>query len=290
MNELMRSIIARIQAIPPLSPATFSLIEMLANDHFQMKELVRLIEVDLSLSTECLKTVNAASFGLNRPVDTIQRAVSFLGTRRITEIALRTGLGKLLRVKLHGYGAGETDLWEHSLKTALAARLISPHLDSRLHPELAYAAGLLHDLGKIVFSPLLERTIGDWATRPRQHDSFLALEQELLGSNHAAAGALLAEQWHLPATLTQAIAFHHAPSLCPEPNRNLALAVHLGDLLAMMCGSGCGIDCLYYQLDPLAQERLSRDSAWREEAIWKLILALNHEYVSAIQETEAAST
>jgi HD-like signal output (HDOD) protein len=167
--------------------------------------------------------------------------------------------------------------------------LISPHLDARLHPELAYAAGLLHDLGKIVFSPLLERTVGEWAARPRQHDSFLAMEQELLGSNHAEAGAMLAEQWNLPTTLAQAIAFHHAPSLCPEPNRNLALAVHLGDLLAMMCGSGCGLDCLYYQMDPLAQERIQRDSAWREEAIWKLILALNHEFSSVTQETESAS-
>ncbi|MCB1051754.1 MAG: HDOD domain-containing protein, partial [Acidobacteria bacterium] len=179
MNEQTALIVKKISDLPPLSASTLAIINMLSADHFHMKELVNLIQQDVSLSTLCLKTVNSAAFGLSKPVDTIQRAVTFLGSQKLTELALKTSVGKIVKVRLAGYGAMEMDLWEHSLKSAIAARLIGPNIDPNLNADLAYALALTHDIGKVVFSALLEVKVRELQKAQGQQTNFLAIESDL---------------------------------------------------------------------------------------------------------------
>jgi len=88
-------------------------------------------------------------------------------------------------------------------------------------------------------------------------------EREILGIDHCEVGRALAEHWKLPAVLVQPMAFHHHPERADEENRPLVYAVHLGDLIAMLGGSGTGADSLGYELNPeysnyigLSQDRI----------------------------------
>jgi hypothetical protein len=77
-------------------------------------------------------------------------------------------------------------------------------------------------------------------------------ERALLGFDHAAAGAALAERWKLPPALVDAIAHHHDPFRAAPDHAALACAAHVSEALCLTLGIGVGGDGLLFELDPAA--------------------------------------
>jgi len=74
-----------------------------------------------------------------------------------------------------------------------------------------FAAGLLHDIGKVVFAlylPVEFKRVGEKAAE--EGVSLPDAEKEIIGANHSDIGALLAKKWNLPGDLYDAIASHHS--------------------------------------------------------------------------------
>jgi HD-like signal output (HDOD) protein len=109
-------------------------------------------------------------------------------------------------------------------------------------PAIAYTAGLLHDIGKVVLDqyiagnyPLLYREFQEKSAE------LIAVETKILGMDHTGAGRLLAEKWSLPDHLTDAIGFHHRPEESLE-HRTLTTIVYLADLLMSRFHSGLELE------------------------------------------------
>ena len=77
-------------------------------------------------------------------------------------------------------------------------------------------------------------------------------EFEVLGCDHAQAGAYLIGLWGLPDGVVEAIAFHHAPGSLPKDQFSACIAVCAANLLANAYASGT---------DESASELL-KDLAW----------------------------
>jgi putative nucleotidyltransferase with HDIG domain len=111
-------------------------------------------------------------------------------------------------------------------------------------PGLAYAAGLLHDIGKVVLDqfvcaayPLFYRRL----IAERTAD-FTKAEQTLFGTTHPAVGYELARRWSFPDPLAEAIRCHHEPEAgCRQ--RGLADIVFLSNLLMSRFRAGLEIGC-----------------------------------------------
>lgn len=76
---------------------------------------------------------------------------------------------------------------------------------------MAYTAGLLHDIGKIVldqwvdhFYPMFYRNLYN-----DQNFSLVDVERKVFQIDHTEAGAKLAKLWDLPERLAYTIEFHH---------------------------------------------------------------------------------
>ncbi len=277
--------IRRVRSIPPISDATFSIIKLIAKGDYETSELVRIIETDLTLSARCLHMVNSPFYGLRSQVSTIKRAVILLGGITVAHLALQTGLSRMFEVRLNGYGAGSHDLWRHSLRTAIAARQIARLTFSKLSEGLAYTAGLIHDIGKVVISEFLEDEsvqerirVGDM-----DPDDFLESERRFFGVDHAEVGANIAESWNLPETLLEAIVHHHRPSLASLESQELCLAVHLGDVFSMLAGAGTGLDTMSYALDPMVDRFIKRDADWELKSFPKLLMDIDAEFQEAME-------
>ena len=273
-----------IGALPAISGSTVSIINMIASEDYQINDLIRLIETDITLSSRCLQTVNSAIYGLKSEISSIKRAVVMLGAKTVAEIAVQTSLGKALDHDLSGYHSGRDDLWRHGLCTAIASKQVATQLLDASTAEIAYTAGLLHDIGKIIISELLieARTTINEKISEDSYSSFLEKEVEMFGIEHAEVGALIAESWNLPDVLVNVIRYHHHPSKAPEADRKLILAVHLGDIFAMMAGAGTQLDNMHYPLDPIAEELIERDDRWQLETFPKLLLNIDTRYQEAV--------
>jgi putative nucleotidyltransferase with HDIG domain len=243
MNALTRDIVDYIDALPQF-PENIAQIEKLLNDpDSKLSAIAAHISNDVALTTDLLKLVNSAAFSLAKKCTSITEAVKLVGIRGIKNLLYSIGSLRVL-----GSSTNEQkDLWEHSYKVAFYSyNLARNFLHNRIVTEDAYVCGLLHDLGKIVFSAmypdLLDR-ISKLKTERNIPDKVYATL--LAGINHPDIGSALAEKWNFPPSLIAAIRYHHAFESAPAEYRDLAATVSLADLM-IHYGDGV-ID--FYQID-----------------------------------------
>lgn len=239
-----------IQAAPLLSPIANQLLQVTAKADHEMKEVIDLVKCDSLLTARLLRVVNSAAMGLVHPISSVDHAVSYLGERMVVGIAVAECTNEFLGKALDGYEGEAGQLWRHELFTAIASRAISRHARTPLPADLAFTAGLLHDIGKAILSEFLCGTSRELVADIVRGDTadYLTGEQERVGLDHSEVGFELARHWKLPEALAQVIRHHHQPETVAAELRPLVYAVHLGDILAMMGGQGTGSDSMKYHL------------------------------------------
>ncbi|HEY9198405.1 MAG TPA: HDOD domain-containing protein, partial [Gammaproteobacteria bacterium] len=77
------------------------------------------------------------------------------------------------------------------------------------------------------------------------------IEQETLGFDHGEVGAELMQAWHLPASLVDAIRFHHIPQLAEQHRLETAL-VHLADVITCAVHSSASDTGRIPPMEPIA--------------------------------------
>lgn len=270
----MEEIFMQAGDLPPLPQVAQKALSILRNPNSNMQELADVLILDQAMTSLILRWVNSAYFGLWNPVSTVHQAVVYLGQRTLESLVLAASVVNLLNKPIAGYGLDQGDLWKHSIGVAAGARLIAERIGYE-DPEVAYHAGLLCDIGKLVLGVLLQKPevqVDEWHGKP-----FSEFEEAYFGVDHAALGAELARQWNLPEPLQVSIACHHRPSNAGE-YALLASTVHMSDAMLMMMGIGLGKDGLQYTLDPAAFRHIDWKSA--------KIIDLFERVLSVVQEAE----
>ncbi|MFQ5699657.1 MAG: HDOD domain-containing protein [Myxococcota bacterium] len=247
---------ARIVSLPTLPMAAAQLATLLRDERASAADFERIIRPDPALTANLLRMANSSFFGMRQEVTSVRRAISLLGTERIFEIAMGVGFQSVVPERIAGYEIDSAQFWLHSVAVAVLGERIAAELGLGC-PDLTFTAGLLHDLGKLAIGSLLEGRETAIRTRISEGCDFASLERELLGVDHAEAGALVAEAWSLPAALIHPIAHHHEPSSCPEPSaQRIVDLVHVSDGLAYALGFGSDIGELARRIQPSVIERL----------------------------------
>jgi putative nucleotidyltransferase with HDIG domain len=265
-----------VQRIPPLSGSAKDLMCILADPDHDLANVVRIVNMDPALTMQVLKVANSAALSRREPVDSVPVAISYLGEKMIAGIALTSCAGDLFSNNLDGYLATRGGYWRHSCCVAIAARELAGLCAVPASPSMAYSAGLVHDIGKVVLSLFLGHERDDICRLVHGSDvgDFLATERALLGVDHANVGALLCAHWRLPPSFVQAVRHHHAPSQAPDEWQSVCYVVHLADHVAMLLGNDTGVDGLRYSLDEHYREHI----AIKHVELEKILLRVQSEW------------
>jgi len=206
----------RTKGLPTL-PATLLRVVEAANDpRCSADEIGQALAKDPALAGKVLSLVNSAYTGLASKVASLRHAAALLGASRIRSLAFSATVNMLLPPARGLSAFDRAGFWRHCLGSALIARALAQR-SGVADPEEAYMAGLLHDVGKLLFD-LQEHTAFLEAvnTARRLRRPLWEAERALLGEDHAHVGALLLAHWGLPEGLVAACRRHH--------NHNAALA------------------------------------------------------------------
>jgi putative nucleotidyltransferase with HDIG domain len=228
MNRLTpEQLAAGVQDLPSLPAVVMELLSSIEQDNIDMSVLAKKVSYDQALTAKTLSLANAPSFGLQVKVTTIQQALTFLGvetTRSLITTVPLTGCFPSGRCA----GFNDKGFWRHSIATALCARALARRL--RFNQDVAFTAGLLHDIGRLVLVTAQPEAYGDvLAWRARHGGNWQDAERAILGVDHVDAGVALAAHWHFSDTMRQAIACHHAPD---TPGAGfLAAIVHVANAI-----------------------------------------------------------
>lgn len=250
----LEHILKRVQALPPLPTSALRVIALTKNPETSVKDLETVIGRDPSLTAGMLRQANSSYYGYARRISSLQEAIVLLGFQVTQGLAMASAVAPLLKTDLTGYGIEQEGLWKHSMLTAMSAKRLCKH-KKLPYEDIAFTAGLLHDIGKLVISIYIQE-IGPYLLEKVNEAKFTyaELEEKVIGYNHATVGGFLAKTWFLPADLISAIAHHHTPSEA-EIYEELASVIHVANGLASLLGVGGGVDSF---LNPIQQSALDR--------------------------------
>jgi len=225
---LSQAIVNNIDSLPHFPENIIEIQRLLDNPEADMGVIARQMSMDPSLTADLLRIVNSAQYMLTKHIENIAEAVNMVGLRGIRNLLYSYGS----QLILGSDSAEKKELWEHSYKTAFYAHsLVYRFKRNILLLDFAYVSGILHDIGKIIFSnvhPDLLKKLRNFSAERKIPKS--TLENLSAGMNHAGIGALIAEKWNFPEELVAAIRYHHNPSDAPEDYRTLIDSVYLADM------------------------------------------------------------
>jgi putative nucleotidyltransferase with HDIG domain len=254
------SLLKRIRDIPSLPEVVNRIIQLLGQATTPASQIADLIAYDPGLTSKVLRMVNSAAFGFQRQISSVQHGIMILGFNTVRGLVLSTSIFKMLANKTGQGALSSKDLWEHSIATAMASKIVAKFFNIEEQDD-AFSAGMLHDVGKMVL------------------DLYL-------GMHHCEIGATLAVKWKLPVGINQVIEFHHFPErakLC----QNLVYTVALANEIALFLAKE-----KHEELDPL--EHISKDIlgyfSLEQELLMHLIGQVNDELSSSEDLLQAFST
>lgn len=270
----LEDILNKARQMPPLSHASMRLMEIIGNESHHLKDVVHIVQSDPGLTVQVLKVINSASYGLRQPVNSIMRAVSLLGDKTVFGIAIGQGSPEVFDSPLEGYESEQGELWAHGLRTAIAALSLAAMATEEVATDIAYTAGILHDIGKSVLSGFMKDRSSELIEKINLEEvkDYLEAEEAVLGTNHCAVGGELAKQWNLPPPLCSAIQNHHRPLKAELQYRHLAFVIHLADIIAMMGGTSTGTDAMSYCLDERFPEFVAIDQIGLEKLLMNVMI------------------
>jgi len=194
--------------LPTLPTVALEVTRLLDDPSSTPRQITEVIKADQAITSKILKLVNSPYYGIRGGVTTVEKAISFLGYNTIFQLLIGVSVLEFSRIG-GSQGLDVREFWKHSLGVAVASEVIGVRAGLK-EPRELFAAGLLHDLGKLALAKIAKKKFEEAIARARKDGIPLRdAEREMGLPTHDKVGGALAEKWRIPMALRAAIAQHH---------------------------------------------------------------------------------
>jgi len=232
-----------IETIQPIPQVALKILRLIDEEEYDIKVLTEEIRKDQVISARTLKLCNSVVFAGSNKIESLDHALVYIGLQMLVKLVISASVDNYFSHAGSGYSLCKGGLFHHAVGTAIVSEKLAS-LTGRIKPGLAYTAGLLHDIGKVVLDqyvssayPLFYRKLND------EDSSFSETEKSVLGIDHTEIGSKLARKWSFPESLIDVIRYHHRPEDAAQ-NIELAHTVYLADLIMSRFNTGLEIERL----------------------------------------------
>lgn len=260
-------ILQEVDTLPAFPENIRRMRETCESESAGLKQVAAVMQQDQVIAGQIVRLANSGGFAGGKVAD-LMEAVKIVGLKNVSQLLLQIGAIDILHKK---YGAAE-DLVEHPARVAFFSRSLARKQKRAAVADTAYAAGLLHDIGKVVLmASMSARADYQEAIKHRDRRSAVELEEVACGAGHALIGGLLARKWNFPESLVTAIELHHSPGAAPAQYRDLVHIVYLANAMADYLDGSLS----FYAVEA---ETLERFNLATEDAFQMLAAAIDQEY------------
>lgn len=227
----------------PIPQIALKLIRLLQNESYNLTEIIELFGHEQMLTAKVISYCNTAHIGSKIKIDSIERAVLILGELHLLEILISSSLNSFFDQMEGGYSLVRGGLFKHSLAVAHLAQVIAGKC-KQIDPHIAYTAGLLHDIGKVVLDQYVALSKADFYNRDANaNKELIHTEQNIFGTDHQKIGKELAKRWNIPENLSEVMSSHHFPENA-KIDSDLLYAVYIADIIASWIMAGVELESL----------------------------------------------
>jgi putative nucleotidyltransferase with HDIG domain len=239
--------LSHAKSLSALPFAISKVLKLTQDDSAGAKTLAHAVYSDAAITASLLKRANSVHYGKREKIADVTEAIVQMGFDETRGLVLGINFVNFLSGKGKKGGLDIINFWKHSLSVGIFSRLLAS-ASNYPNVELAFTAGLLHDVGKIVLSEYLPGEYSKVLTSCRKMNVPVRYEEDReLSITHQKAGRMLASKWNLPEEVTETIQHHHSSNRADIPH--LAQIVHLADTLAKALEIGHGGD-LFIEYTP----------------------------------------
>ena len=227
-QQLRERALRTLWQLPPFSPILNRLLATLAREDVSFVKIADLIEKDTVLAGNVLRLVNSALYGRRGAVNSVRHAASLLGVNKLRNATLGMSVTRLWNQLKMPPGWSTMKFNLHSVATGMLSDMLSQEGPVK-YAEGAFAAGLFHDLGRLLIALGLpdefKRIESLYAAGAGTRSE---CERTVLGFTHPMLSAEALELWNLAQEICRAVTYHNNPAVAPdaEPGVSLARVIH----------------------------------------------------------------
>jgi len=209
---------------PTSFDAALRLRKEMQNPDLPTARIAQIVSVEPLVATKLMHMANSVLYSPDgTPARNLQAAISRLGIELVRTTALAIAMNQLLRSKDMAIFSDLTrTLWDHTLKTAAAARVLAATY-TRINPDEALLGGLVHDLGAF-YMVYRAAQYAELRARP-DTVKFLIMQW------HESIGVTLLHALGVSEEVVNATIDHDQPRSVPETVRTLADIIYVGSVL-----------------------------------------------------------
>lgn len=233
----------QVNSLPTLPTIYTALNQVIENPRATPEDAAKVIATDQATAFKILRSANSAFYDLNGRVETISQAIIHLGFNEIKNLVAAISIVNMFKKKNNIDNFCPVDFWAHSIGVGVITRFIGQVIGLG-NVENFFLAGILHDLGKLIFVEYAkEEYIEALRVAEEKRIPLRDAEMMVLGIDHTFAGELLTERWKLPASIKQAIRYHHSGTI-DDKHSVVVASVHLANLCAKLFDMGYSGDVI----------------------------------------------
>lgn len=237
--------VGRLNSLSTLTCVAAQFLPKLLQSQFHHSALSEIIESDPALTSRILSLISSNGISLPDGRFSIGKALDQIPAHEIRNALLSMEVSQAFEQNNEIEAnriSHQKGLFLHSIAVACCAKNIAETASPQMDPQLAYCAGLLHDIGKLAIEKVMPKSyshILEEAESSEQNTH--TVEQKHLGTDHTIIGKRLAQRWGFPNLITIAIWLHHNQTtiICRDiPEARIAAVVQLADSIARQSGIG----------------------------------------------------
>jgi HD-like signal output (HDOD) protein len=274
----LAALFENVAELPTLPSVVAQISRMTVSPRTNASDIGKLISNDPALSSKILKLVNSSYYGFPRRITSVTKAIVLLGFAKVKNMAISAAVVDVFRAAGDMDGFDFLQYWRHAVGCAVAGEVIARRLLPGRSDD-AFVGGLLAETGKVLMAYVVPQRYAKALEHARREGvPMLEAERAVLGSDHAQAGALLAESWNFPPVLVEMIR-HQAEPDGARTERPVTDVVHLAHCMVAALGILGAGEQWVPALNPGTWKNLKLEDA--------ALLSLMDEYLRAFDSADA---
>ncbi len=192
----------------PAQPKIMLEMERLLNKpQVNIGAIAKLVSKDPALTAIVFRIIGSPIYGLRKPIDSLEKAISVIGLAQMSNIVKSAAL----RRSVGGAEPFYEWFWDRSGEIGQLCSIIAhkQRMVCNIFPDQAQLAGLFHDCGVPILMQRFPQYCATFRTDQSRKWPNVIEEDRMLHTDHAVVGYLIARHWNLPDFICQAVRFHH---------------------------------------------------------------------------------
>ncbi|MBW1791532.1 MAG: HDOD domain-containing protein [Deltaproteobacteria bacterium] len=205
-----RNLISKFAASRTLPIVAIKVTQLANSESTTIQDFEEVIKLDPALVMRLLRLVNSPFFGLTSKVESLSKAVVFVGLKQLRNLVAVEAARDIFSDSDKNPDFSRRNLWINSATVAVLAQLISKRIFSQEGDDV-FLAAILHDIGIIVEDQMVPEEFykACHAYVSGDQDLLYSGEDKIIGTNHTKIGAVMAQDWKLTDQVVEAIRYHH---------------------------------------------------------------------------------